>query len=78
MGAPRYEQPQLDPMLAPLMAQGQQQDIAAMQQNLRGDTSSILARYGAQLVSAQGPMPLADGPLGKKPLATAPYGEKVA
>jgi hypothetical protein len=75
MGAPEYSQPSIDPMLSPLMAQGQQQDIAAMQENLRGDTASLLARYGAQLVSAQNPVPLAAGPLGKK---TATYGEKVA
>jgi len=74
MGAPKYNQPQIDPMLAPLMAQGQQQDIEAIQQQLRGDTASLLARYGAQLTAAQSP-----GAPGTAPLTATPtYGKKVA
>ena len=73
MGAPKYQQPQIDPMLAPLMAQGQQQDVEAIQQQLRGDTASLLARYGAQLTAAQNP-----DVLGAASAVTPTYGKKVA
>jgi hypothetical protein len=76
MAAPTYNQPQIDPMLAPLMAQGQQQDIEAMQEHLRGDTASLLARYGAQLVSASVTPGATVPPYGQK--TATPYGQKVA
>lgn len=52
MDAPEYKQPPLDPSLALLMQQTQQQDINAVQSGLRGDTASLMARYGSRLALA--------------------------
>lgn len=52
MGAPKYEQPPLDPAFAGLVQQTQQQNVEAIQTGLQHDTASLLARYGARLAMA--------------------------
>lgn len=52
MDAPQYQAPAPDPGLAILQQQSQQQDIKAIQDNVRQDTASLLARYGANLAFA--------------------------
>lgn len=54
MSPPQYQQSPLDPALAQLMQSSQDQDIAAMQEKLRGDNASILARYGQRQALATG------------------------
>lgn len=52
MDAPKYQQPATDPAFAALQKSSQQQDIDAIEAKAQGDTSSILARYGASLALA--------------------------
>lgn len=54
---PSYQQSPLDPAFAQLMRTTQEQDIAAIQTKLQGDSASLLARYGSrQALAASGPM----------------------
>lgn len=46
MDAPEYKQPPLDPTLAALMQQTQQDDVSAIQSRIAGQTNSLTARYG--------------------------------
>jgi hypothetical protein len=57
MGLPKYELPPPDPRLAALTEQTKQQDILAIQDNIKIDTASIMARYGNLLTMAQGTAP---------------------
>ena len=54
MGLPSYEVPKPDPRYDQLMEQTKQQDILAIQDGLKIDTASIMARYGSLLTVAQG------------------------
>ena len=49
---PVYQQPQLDPAFARLMQQTQEQDVSAIQEQLKGNTASLMARYGTLLTMA--------------------------
>jgi hypothetical protein len=46
MGAPQYQQPQLDPVFGQLLMQSQQQGIAAAQQDVASQASRLAARFG--------------------------------
>lgn len=52
MDAPQYQQAPLDPSFLLLQQQSQQQDVDAITERTRGDTASILARYGAMSAMA--------------------------
>lgn len=54
MKAPTYDQPPLDPAFMALQGQAKEQDIGAIQDRIRGDTASLLARYGSRLAQASG------------------------
>lgn len=61
MDAPKYQQASLDPSFLLLQQQSQQQDVDAITERTRGDTASILARYGAMnaFAGTGGPLPIA-------------------
>jgi len=50
---PKYQQPPIDPTLAQQDAEANTAKIDALQDKLKGDTSSVMARYGA-LVALSG------------------------
>jgi hypothetical protein len=52
MEAPQYQPLPPDPGFLMLQQQSQQQDIAAIQDRVRGDQANLLARYGANLAMA--------------------------
>lgn len=54
MGIPEYELPKPDPRYDALMEKTKQDDIAALQDGLKLDTASIMARYGNLLSMSQG------------------------
>lgn len=72
MDAPKYQQPAPDLAFAELQQQGQQQDIAAIQDKTKVDTASILARYGANLALA------GTAGTGGAPMSGLPFSAKVA
>lgn len=45
---PQYVQPPLDPSFMQAQQRSQQADVAAIQDRLKGDTASLLARFGQQ------------------------------
>lgn len=62
---PSYDLPKPDPRYDQLMERTRQQDILSIQDGLKIDTASIMARYGSLLSVAQ-------GNAGAPPAATSP------
>lgn len=54
LGKPATPQVTPDPMLQQLMKTAQQQQVQALQGEAQGDTSSLLARYGARMAAGGG------------------------
>jgi hypothetical protein len=52
MGAPKYQEPAVDPTMLQVMQQAKADDVAALQERARDDTASLLARYGSMLGAA--------------------------
>lgn len=50
--APTYQPPPPDPAFAQLQAQSQQQNIAAMQSAVSGDTARLMQQYGTRIALA--------------------------
>lgn len=57
MKAPTYDQPPLDPAFMALQGQAKEQDISAIQDRIRGDSASLMARYGTMLAASNSGTP---------------------